>query len=141
MKTSAICLLVIALVVISVANAQIPKAQPPANQFLKDLDSSVPVRIKATEKAVAAPVSALAKPETAEKMARYVKNFQNAPKFKHDGIRTDVAIPPAHQFFVRVDRQFALPYTCQIGLDNSAGAKKKGENQDQHHRLFHNFSV
>ena len=82
MKTSAICFLVMALAVISVANAQNPKppipVQPPVDQFLKDLDASVPVKIKATEIAVSAEVSALAKPETAEKMARYVKNFQNA---------------------------------------------------------------
>ena len=82
MKTSAICFLVMALAVISVANAQYPNPptpiQPPINQFLKDLDASVPVKMKATEIAVAAQVSALAKPETAEKMARYVKNFQNA---------------------------------------------------------------
>jgi hypothetical protein len=82
MKISAICFLVIALAVISVANAQNPKlqppTQPPVDKFLKDLDASVPVKMKATEIAVAAQVSALARPETAEKMARYVKNFQNA---------------------------------------------------------------
>jgi hypothetical protein len=78
MKTSAICLLVLALAIISVANAQSPKAQPPVDKFLKDLDSSVPVRIKATEIELAAQMSALARPETAEKMARYIKNFQNA---------------------------------------------------------------
>jgi hypothetical protein len=82
MKTSAIYFLVMALAVISVANAQNPKpptpVQPPINQFLKDLDASVPVRVKETDILVTAQVSALAKPETAEKMARYVKNFQNA---------------------------------------------------------------
>jgi hypothetical protein len=78
MKISAICFLVIALAVISIAYAQSPKPQPPTDKFLKDLDASVPVKMKATEIAVAAQVSALAKPETAEKMARYIKNFQNA---------------------------------------------------------------
>lgn len=79
MKTSAICFLVIALAVISVANAQSPKPQTPVvNQIMKDLDDSVAIKFKAADIAVAAHVSALAKPETAEKMARYVKNFQNA---------------------------------------------------------------
>ena len=101
MKTSAICFLVIALAVISVANAQSPKlqppTQPPTDKFLKDLDSSVPVKMKATEIAVAAQVSALAKPETAEKMARYAKNFQNAlikeGFTKEEAIRIVVSMP------------------------------------------------
>jgi hypothetical protein len=79
MKTSAICFLVIACAVLSVANAQSPKPQIPAvNQIMKDLDDSVAVKVKATDIALAAQLAALAKPETAEKMARYVKNFQNA---------------------------------------------------------------
>jgi hypothetical protein len=79
MKTSATCFLVMALAVISVANAQSSKSQTPVvNQIMKDLDASVPVTVKATDISVAAQVSALAKPETAEKMARYVKNFHNA---------------------------------------------------------------
>jgi hypothetical protein len=79
MKTSVICFLVIVLAVIAVANAQIIKPQAPAaNQIMKDLESSVAIKVKAAEIEVAAQMSALAKPETAEKMARYVKNFQNA---------------------------------------------------------------
>jgi hypothetical protein len=101
MKTSAICFLVITLAVISVANAQSPKpqppTQPPVDKFLKDLDASIPVKMKATEIAVASQVSALAKPETAEKMARYVKNFQNAlikeGFTKEEAIRIVISMP------------------------------------------------
>jgi hypothetical protein len=79
MKTFSVYLLVIAISVISVANAQVPAPQPPPiNQIMKDLDNGVPITMKVTDTAIAAQLSALAKPETAQKMARYVKNFQNA---------------------------------------------------------------
>jgi hypothetical protein len=81
MKTLAICFLVIALAVavISVANEQSPKPKAPlVDQIMNDVDSSVPIKFKVADIAVTAYVSALAKPETADKMARYVKHFRIA---------------------------------------------------------------
>jgi hypothetical protein len=43
-------------------------------------------------------------------------------------------------FFIWADRQFSLPNACQIGLGNSAGAKKKAENQKKLRIFFHGFS-
>ena len=100
MKTFAICFLVVALAVavISVANAQSPKPKTPVvDQIMNDVDSSVPIKFKVADIAVAAYVSALAKPETAERMARYVKNFQNAlikeGFTKEDALKIVTAMP------------------------------------------------
>ena len=86
MKTPAICILVIALAVISVASAQSPKPQPPVvSQIMKDLDDSVAIKFKVADIAVAAHVSALAKPETAS--STDVMAMRNpAMKVEADGI-------------------------------------------------------
>jgi hypothetical protein len=82
MKRSLICALVIVLGFIAVGNAQETKSQPSPEQIQKQMETTfammAPMMGKMVEAMIEAQLSALAKPESAEKIAQYVKNLQEA---------------------------------------------------------------
>jgi hypothetical protein len=82
MKRLLIYVLVLLLGIISVGNAQEKRPQPSGEEIQQQMEKTfammVPMMGKMVEAMIEAQLSVVSKPESAEKMARYVKNFQEA---------------------------------------------------------------
>lgn len=82
MKRLLIYVLVLLLGIISVGNAQEKRPQPSGEEIQQQMEKTFammePMMGKMVEAMIEAQLSVVSKPESAEKMARYVKNFQEA---------------------------------------------------------------
>ena len=82
MKTLLICILVIVLGFIAVGNTQEKPPQPSPEAMRQQMEAAfgamAPMMGKMTEAMIEAQLLIISKPESAEKMATYVKNFYEA---------------------------------------------------------------
>ena len=82
MKKLVICLLALVLGFIAVGNAQNKQPQPSPEEIQKQIDTTfdmmTPMMSRMVEVMIEAQLTVLAKSESAEKIARYVKNLYEA---------------------------------------------------------------
>ncbi len=105
MKTFLICVLVMMLGFIAVGNAQEKPEKPSPEAMQKQMEAAfsamAPMMGNMMEAMIEAQLSVISKPESAEKMATYVKNFYEAllkrgfSKDEAFKIVTSVSIPSA----------------------------------------------